>query len=97
MTLCQVVSIDLVLARWEPVATKRRGRYLDNYYSYGSPPQRCYLICQGLRDNQLLGQVAEVSIEFDEGGPVITIHRLVNQDLRASRPTRLSRLLWPNG
>lgn len=89
------VTVDLVSARWFPVAVMRRGRRRDHMYRYGTTPQFCYLICLNLRDHELLGQVAEVSLEQDMGGPVITIHRLLKEGEGGPRPPSLSRLIWP--
>lgn len=89
------VTVDLVFVRWIPIAIIPREGRRDHLYRYGVPPQHCYLICLGLRDNNLLGQVAEVSLEHDEGGPVVTIYRLLPQREGEGQPTKLSRLLWP--
>lgn len=92
-----VVILNLGPARWIPIASMRRGRRFDYIYLYGTSPRHCYLICHGLRDYDLVGYAAEVSVELDEGGPVITVYQRVELAEGAPKPTRLSRLLWPEG
>lgn len=92
-----VVILNLGAARWIPIASMRRSNRFDHVYRYGTSPRHCYLICHGLRDYELVGYAAEVSVEFDQGGPVITVYQRVELVEGAPRPTRLSRLLWPEG
>jgi hypothetical protein len=90
-----LVTVDLVSGRWTWIATAKHHGRRSHMYRYDTELQRCHLICLGLRDSDLLGQIAEVSLEHDGGGPVVTIHRRLPDWRLAAPPRSLSGLIWP--
>jgi hypothetical protein len=74
----RIVVMDLTAARWTLVPTLRRDRRFNYVYRYGSSPNHCYLICYGLRAHDLLGQVAEVRLEYD-GAVAKMLDRYANE------------------
>lgn len=93
----QLVRIDLVDEAWVFIALTNRmveGRVRRiSLYRYGRHPGHCFFICLGMRAHDLMGFVAEVSLEEDEGGPVVTVYRVL-RDAQHALPS-LSALIWP--
>lgn len=87
--------IDLDEAPWQLLAVSREGT-LRYCYLHGGQ-QWCFVNCPArLRRRAKVGRVAEITIERDAGGPVVTILRLVAHTTPGRSPA-LSWLLWGQG
>jgi hypothetical protein len=97
----QFVRVDLTEEPWVLMAiTSRVVRESSQrlyHYRYGTAPPYCFVTGIGMQSYDLIGHVAEVRIERDGGGPVVTAYRVVrgpNGERQVGVYPMLSTLIW---
>ena len=85
--------IDMPFDDWSPIAHVARRGTRTTYYRYrAAEGYSCFIECRGLRAVQVIGRVAEVTLEHDVGGLVVVVHRLIEGDVTLGA-IRLSSLI----